>query len=474
MGIRTGKEYRESLRDGRSIYVNGERITDVTEYPPFRGMIDTLAAIYDLQHGPDQSLLCYPSPRTGEPVSTSFLPARTVEEVERRVRGEERRCDESFGLLGRLPDFCNALVTDVAAIAPVVAQSDPRLAENIVRYYELVRDHDLCLTHTLIDPQIDRSRGPSEQPDASLTLHVVRETDQGLVVRGARMLSTLAPFSNELWVGPFMPRKPGEERYAVCFAVPVATPGLKFICREPYDAGRSTFDRPLTSRFDEEDALAIFEDVVVPWERVFINGNLEIWNSFFGLVPGYLALQAIVRGMVKLRFLAGLACHIGEAIGRASEPHYQAEIGELVASAELARGLVVGCEREIVEGRQAGPLRALFAALWVFMPKAQMRAIEIIRGISGSGLVMTPTEKDFANPDIGRHIERYLQGKAVPARRRVQLFKLAWDLVGEPFGGRQLHYEWFFSGEPLFAKSRFYHSPDVATYKAMVERLLSS
>ena len=154
--------------------------------------------------------------------------------------------------------------------------------------------------------------------------------------------------------------------------------------------------------------------------------------------------------------------------------HYQAELGELIASAELAGGPVTGCMHEIVEGRQAGPLRALFASLWVFMPKAQMRAIEIIRGISGSGLVMTPTEKDFASPEIAHHIERYLQGKAVPARRRVQLFKLAWDLIGEQFGGRQLHYEWFYSGEPLFAKSRFYHSPDVATYKAMVERLLSS
>ena len=470
MGIRTGRQYRESLRDGRPVYVNGERITDVTEYPPFRGMVDTLASIYDLQHGTEQGVLCYPSPRTGEPVSTSFLAARTVEEVARRMRGEERRCEESFGLLGRLPDFCNALVTDVAAIAPVVAQSDARLAENILRYYEVVRDHDLCLTHTLIDPQVDRSRGPSEQPDASLTLHVVRETDAGVIVRGARMLSTLAPFSNELWVGPFMPRKPGEERYAICFALPVATPGLKFICREPYDAGRSAFDRPLTSRFDEEDALAIFEDVLVPWERVFINGNLEIWNTLFSLVPGYFALQAVVRGMVKLRFLAGIACHIAEAIGRANEPHYQA----LIASAELAGGPVTGCMHEIVEGRQAGPLRALFASLWVFMPKAQMRAIEIIRGISGSGLVMTPTEKDFASPEIAHHIERYLQGKAVPARRRVQLFKLAWDLIGEQFGGRQLHYEWFYSGEPLFAKSRFYHSPDVATYKAMVERLLSS
>jgi aromatic ring hydroxylase len=287
------------------------------------------------------------------------------------------------------------------------------------------------------------------------------------------MLSTLAPFSDEIWVGPFYPRRPGEEPYALCFAIPTDTRGLKFICREPYDAGRSRFDRPVSSRFDEEDALAIFDDVLVPWERMFINGDIEASNSLLVHGPGYALLQATVRGIVKLRFLTGLACHLGEAIGRTAAPHVQAQLGELVAKVELGNGLLRAAAHDVVAARREGmSLRALAAALWVFIPEAQMRAAEVIRQLSGSGLIMTPTERDFDNPEIAPYLEKYLQGKSVGARPRVQLFKLAWDLLGEQFGSRQLQYEWFYAGDPIFTRSRFYHSPAVNTYKAMIDRLL--
>jgi 4-hydroxyphenylacetate 3-monooxygenase oxygenase component len=476
MGIRTGQEYRESLRDGRTIYVNGERIKDVTAYPPFQGVIETIAGLYDLQHQPaHQSLLTYPSPANGKPVSLSFLLAETVEDVDRRVRAEEFRAEATFGLMGRLPDFMNALVTDAAAAHEFIGEREPRFGENILRYYEQCRDNDLCLTHTLVDPQIDRSKGPAEQVDPEAALHFVRETDRGIIVRGARMLSTLAPFSNELWVGPFYPRKRGEEPYTLCFAVPMDTPGLKFICREPYHTGgRNVFDRPLSSRFDEEDALAVFDDALVPWERVFINGDIEASNYILGRAPGYTLLQAVIRGTVKLRFMAGLACHVAEAIGRTAAPHVQAQLGELVANVELANGLVRAAAQDVVAGRREGiSLRALAATLWVFIPQAQVRAAEVIRQLSGSGLILTPTEQDFSNPEIAPYLEKYLQGKDLGARARVQLFKLAWDMLGEQFGSRQLQYEWFYAGDPLFTRARFYYSPAVAQYKGMVERLLA-
>jgi 4-hydroxyphenylacetate 3-monooxygenase oxygenase component len=474
VGIRTGIEYRERLSDGRTVFVNGERIKDVTAYPPFQRTIGTLAGLYDLQHDPaHQSLLTYASPKSGHPVSLSFLITESPEDITRRVRSEEFRAEATFGLMGRLPDFMNALVTDAAVAAPLLSQRDPRCGENLVRYYEHCRENDLCLTHTLVDPQIDRSKGPAEQPDPEAALHFVRETDRGIVVRGARMLSTLAPFADEIWVGPFYPRKPGEEAYALCFAIPMDTAGLKFVCREPYDDGRSAFDRPVSSRFDEEDALAIFDDVLVPWERVFINGDIEASNSFLARAPGYALLQGTIRGIVKLRFMTGLACHVGEAIGRTAAPHVQAQLGELVAKVELANGLLRACAQDVAAARREGmSLRALAATLWVFIPEAQMRAAEVIRQLSGSGLILTPTEKDFDNTEIAPYLERYLQGKNLGARERVQLFKLAWDMLGEQFGSRQLQYEWFYAGDPIFTRSRFYRSPAVNTYKAMVDRLL--
>ena len=475
MGIRTGAQYRDSLRDERIIYVDGQRITDVTTYPPFQGVINTLAMLYDLQHDPvHQSLLTYPSPADGRPVSLSFLITETEDDVDRRVRAEEFRAEATFGLMGRLPDFMNALVTDAAVAHPFIGQRNKQYGDNIQRYYELCRDNDWCLTHTLLDPQIDRSKGPAEQADPDAALHFVRETDRGIIVRGARMLSTLAPFSNELWVGPFYPRKPGEEAYALCFAVPMNIPGLTFICRESYHTERSSFDRPLSSRFDEEDALAIFDDVEVPWERVFINGDIDASNYILGHAPGYALLQGVVRGTVKLRFMAGLACSIAEAIGRTAAPHVQTQLGELIANVEIANGLLRAAAHDVVRGRREGAsLRALAASLWVFIPQAQMKAAEVVRQVSGSGIIMTPTEKDLDNPEIGPYLERYLCGKNIPARERVQLFKLAWDMMGEQFGGRQLQYEWFYAGDPNFTRARFYRSPAVQQYKAMVERLLA-
>src|SRR5216684_4731342 len=349
MGIRTGNDYIRSLRDGRTIFVNGERVKDVTAYPAFRGVLGTLASLYDLQLE-RRDILTYQSPKTGDPVATSFMVATTVAEAEARIRSEEARADHTFGLMGRLPDFCNALVTDIATAHEYLGRRERKYGENALRYCEECRENDSCLTHTLVDPQIDRSKGPADQPDPFMVLRVVRETDRGLVVRGAKMLSTLAPFANEMWVGPFYPRRPGEEPYTICFALPMDTPGMKFICREPFDAGRSAFDRPLSSRFDEEDALAVFDDVEVPYERLFINADIETYNGVMQRLPGYAMLQGAVRGMVKLRFLAGLACRVAEAIGRSDAIHVQAQLGELVANAELVAGLVRAGAAEVVAG----------------------------------------------------------------------------------------------------------------------------
>ncbi|MDB5108740.1 MAG: hypothetical protein JWM69_1681 [Candidatus Binatus sp.] len=474
MGIRTGNEFRERLRDNRTIYIDGECVRDVTKYPSFEGMIDTLASLYDIQHTRREELT-YKSPKTGDLVPISFLMGDTVEEVDRRRKAEEIRCEMTCGLMGRMPDFMNALITDAAAFMEIPSQRGRRFGENLVRYYEDCRENDWCLTHTLADPQVDRSKGPTGQPDPALALHKVRETDLGIVVRGARMLSTLAPFANELFVGPFYPRKAGDEPYALCFAIPIATPGLKFLCRESYDKQRSRFDRPLSGRFDEQDALAIFDDVLVPWERVFIDGDIDASNRFISKVPGYALLQATIRGTVKLKFLAGLACYLAEAIGRSEAIHVQAQLGELVAYSEALSGFVRAAVGEVAAARkERREVRTLASALWVICPQAHMRAAEVIRQIGGSGMIMTPTEKDFENGEIAPYVELYLQGRGVDARRRVQLFKLAWDMLGDQFGSRQLQYEWFYAGDPYFTRSRFYHSPVVKEYKALVDRLLAS
>ena len=500
MGARTGKAYIAGLRDDRRIYVNGELIGDVTQYPPFQSIIRTLAGLYDRQQDPTyQPLLTAPSPTSGQPVSTSFVIAQTWDEMEQRLRGERARCEFTYGLMGRLPDFMNAFVTDTAAIRNLLGRRTPQFGENAWQYYELCRERDLCLTHTLVDPQLDRSKGV----DAQEALRVVKETDAGLVVRGARMLSTLAPVSDELWVGPYMPRKPGEEDYALSFAVPVATPGVKFVCREPYDTGRSRFDRPLSSSFDEGDAIAIFDEVLVPWERVFAARDVETHNLMAPAFPGYVALQAVIRGTVKLRFLTGLANLVARAVGRTEMPRYQEMLGELIGSVELAEGLLTATAHDVLYNANhplgAEEARAVTAAVSrgvmpglgtlfgvagrgmvgitavrLFFPQALTRAIDTIRLMGSSGLIMTPTEKDFAHPDLQELLPRHLRGRDMTAHERVQVMKLAWDVMGTQFGGRQFMYEWFFAGDPISNRIVYYGTDRRKECTALAQHLLDS
>lgn len=489
MGIKTGKQYVEALRDGRELYVNGECVRDVTAYPAYRGVIAELAAHYDRHH--DAALapvLTVPSPADGAPVSNSFLRVETWADMETRLRGERARAEFTYGLMGRLPDFMNAFMADIATIAPALGQ----YADNAQRLFALCRDQDLCLTHTLADPQVDRSQGVQAQG----AVRIERETDAGIVVSGARMLSTLAPVSHELLVGSFMPRNPGEEAYAAAFVAPLNTPGLKIICREPYDAGRGRFDRPLSSRFDEGDALVVFDQALIPWERVLVAGDLMGYGAMIpAFMPGYLMLQAVVRGATKLQLYTGIAIKAAEAVGRMHQPRYQEVVGELVGYCEMAEAMIEATARQVYDNLRGNPEpelpapvaahleRALckplprgmagFAAIRFLYPLALERAREAIHLLGSSGLVMTPTEADFDNPAIAGVLDQYLVGRGAPARERVRVMKLAWDAIATEFGGRQALYEQFFAGDPVMGRQIFYQAPRTHLARAFAERLLA-
>ena len=500
MGARTGQEYIDGLRDDRELYVNGELVRDVTRYPAFQGVIREMAKLYDRQHQEAyKDILTYPSPTSNEPVSTSFVLAESWQDIEKRRFGETARCELTCGMMGRLPDYMNAFVSDMAAITAWLGRHEPRFGENAWAYYELCREKDLCLTHTLVDPQIDKTKGVEDQE----SIRIVKETDAGLIVNGARMLSTLAPISDDIWVAPYMPRKPGQEDYALSFSIPMATPGLKFICREPYDTNAGDFNRPLSSRFDEGDAIAIFDNVLVPWERVFAARDLETYNLIAPRLPGYFALQAVIRGAVKLRFMTGLAGLVAHAIGRSEIVRYQELIGELVSFVELADGLVTATAHEVWANAQAGEgetdsasqavsaaksfvpgLATLFGApdkgmlgittLRIFFPFVHARAVEVMRLAGSSGLVMTPTEQDFANPALQDLLPRYLRGRDTPAEERVRIMKLAWDAISTQFGGRQLLYEWFFAGDPINNRILYYGTHKRSECEALVRNFLDS
>lgn len=477
MPARNGAAYLEGLRDAREIWLGDERVTDVTAHPALRHGAETLAHLYDLQHVPElHEVMTYVSPSSGERVGRSFMPPRNIDDLLARRRMMKVWADATYGLMGRSPDFLNVTMMLFAARSDFFAQGGAQYGENIEHYYEHIREHDLCLTHTLVNPQIDRSKPASQQAEADLTMCKVGENADGIIVRGARMLATLAPYSDEIAVYPYAPVQPDEDAYALVFALPIATPGLRFICRDSFDRGSSRFDHPLSARFEEMDCIVIFDDVLVPWERVFVNANATLYNALMPTIGtmAHTGHQIAVKNIAKCEFIVGLAHRLIETIGVNGFLHIQEKMGELITYLETIKSCVYAAEAQA----RPGPNGIFFPSMDALncsrnlFPKWYPRMIEILQLLGAGGYMMTPSQAALDGP-MGDTIARYYQGATGNARERIQLFRLAWDLVGDALGSRQELYERFFSGDPVRNLAMRYRTYDVAPCTAHVERILA-
>jgi 4-hydroxyphenylacetate 3-monooxygenase len=288
MAARNGGQFLERLAAARvHVEIQGETVTSgISDHPAFRNVVNSYAELYDMQYDPAyRDVLTYPSPITGEPVATSFLTPKTPEDLAKRRQASKLWADRSLGMLGRTGDYLNSALMALATAHDWFAQgegSTPAFGDNIKNYYEMVREEDLLCTHTLVPPQANRAVAASQQARGSLMAHVVAEDDNGVVLRGARLLATIGPFADELLVFPstVLRNSPEDKQYSFACAIANDTPGLRYLAREPLDYGRPRHDHPLGSRFEETDAVVIFDDVHVPYERCFVLGDPELCNGF--------------------------------------------------------------------------------------------------------------------------------------------------------------------------------------------------
>jgi 4-hydroxyphenylacetate 3-monooxygenase len=231
-GALTGERYIESLKDDREVWLNGARV-DVTTHAAFAGMLQELARLYDLQYTPAyRDHMTFVSPNTGNRVSYSYLLPRTMDDLLAKRRNCEIWMAESWGQLPRAPDFMSNVAVGLYDFSEHLHSNNPRFGDNAMRYHCYCQEHDIVLTHGLGDPQIDRSSSPTQDPD--MALRVLHETADGIVIRGAKQLATLAPLAHEILVylsSSFALRE--QQQFVLWFALPVATPGLKILCREP-------------------------------------------------------------------------------------------------------------------------------------------------------------------------------------------------------------------------------------------------
>ncbi|MEQ9642152.1 MAG: 4-hydroxyphenylacetate 3-hydroxylase N-terminal domain-containing protein [Alphaproteobacteria bacterium] len=449
MAARTGAQFLSKLNDGREIWVDGEKVENVPEHPAFAGAARALGEVYDLQHEhADDCLMA--DPETGEPIAVSHMLPKSREDLLRRHRGLQRVAEYSVGLMGRTPDYMNVTYAGFAARSDEWAvNGNERGAANLVEYQTEMRRNDLGLTHTIVHTTFNLAAGTVPVGLEDRQLHKVEDTEHGILVSGSRILATLAPFADDLAVYPGSPMPDAADKHAVCFNIPMNTPGLKFLCRDSTSRAWNLFDYPISSRFDEQDAFVIFDRVEVPRDRLFVDANLAVYNAVMQTSwwPNIMQ-QTMIRAQTKLEFAWGIACRMAETINTANKPETQHLLAEIWTYAELARAAICAAEQNAKEyGNGAWfpehePLLALRASMPVWMPRVN----EIIRQLGSHNIFTTPSQSQFEDNELRPLLDHYLAGVEVDAERRARVFRLGWDFAGTALASRNEQYERFYLG----------------------------
>jgi 4-hydroxyphenylacetate 3-monooxygenase len=477
--LKTGLEHAASLRDGRALFIDGRRVDDVTTDPSFRNAVESIGAMYDFQSSTEaRDLMTYPVAGTDRRANRIWqLPTSYGELVERR-RGLEAWTELHCGFIGRAPDHVASCISGMYMGLDTFAAYDRKRATALSDFYTYARDANLYMTYVIINPQADRSKPANEQQSEFLTAGVVDRDALGVTIRGAKMLATGAPLANEVLVTCIQPLAKGDEKYAFSCVIPLNAPGLKILSRKSYEAASpSVFDNPLASRFDENDAVIYFDDVHVPWERVFILDNIEMCQRQFHETPAhvYQNYQAMIRLSVKLRFLAGVARRIAETNGIIGLPPVREMLGQLAAEVEMMDALL--CTMEL-KGTQRGayfvPDRHTLYSAQVLSQQLYPRFVTTLRELAGGGMIMQPSSfRDFGLPEVAELIDRTQQSPIADAHDKVKFYRLAWDAVGSEFASRHTQYEMFYAGATFVTKAHSFRTYDWERATDLVDRVLA-
>jgi 4-hydroxyphenylacetate 3-monooxygenase len=448
----TGKEYLESLRDGREVYIQGERVDDVTTHPGFRNSARSIARLYDALHDPASQgvLTCPTDSGTGGFTHKFFRVAKSREEVVGQREAIAAWARMTYGWMGRTPDYKASLMNTLGANYEFYG----KFADNAKRWYRRAQDNVLFMNHAIVNPPVDRAKAAEQVKDVFITIQ--KETDAGVYVSGAKVVATSSAITHYNFLGQNAAMPIHDPDLAIMFIAPMNAPGVKLICRTSYEmtanAVGTPFDYPLSSRFDENDAIFVFDNVLVPWENVLLHRDIEKIKTFYprsGFLAGY-QFQGCTRLAVKLDFMVGIIAKALRATGADEFRGNQAMLGEIIAwrnlfwalSDAMAMNPVPWVGDTVLPNAQSGSSYRVFAG------DAYGRIKEIVEKIIASALIYLPSSaKDFKNPDIDKYLARYVRGSyGIDYKERIKIMKLLWDAIGTEFGARHELYERNYAG----------------------------
>jgi 4-hydroxyphenylacetate 3-monooxygenase len=445
-----GEEYIESIRDGREIYLYGDRVKDVTTHPAFRNSVRMTARLYDALHNSEThaALTCLTDTGSGGYTMRFFRSARSAKDLVGDRDAIAAWARSTYGWMGRSPDYKAAFLGTLGANADFYHP----FQDNARRWYRKSQEQVLYWNHAILHPPVDRNRPPDEVPD--VFIHVEEERDNGLIVSGAKVVATNSAITHLNFIAYYGALR--KKEFALICAVPMDAPGMKLICRPSYSMAAavmgSPFDYPLSSRLDENDTIFILDRVLIPWENVFVYGDVEKANTFFprsGFLPRAM-LHGCTRLAVKLDFLSGLHLKALDITGSKDFRGVRARLGELLAWRNMMWALTDSMARNpdpwvgdaVLPNASAG-----LAYRW-FMTVGYPRVKEIIEQDLGSALIyLSSHAADFKNPDIRPYLDKYVRGSnGYDAVNRVKVMKLLWDAIGSEFGSRHELYERNYGG----------------------------
>jgi 4-hydroxyphenylacetate 3-monooxygenase len=476
---KTGAEHLKSLRDGRTVYLDGELVTDVTEHKAFRNSVRSAAALYDFQARPENvELMTFRPNGSNRRVNRAWQMPRNYEQMVQRRKALQAWAALSCGFMGRSPDHLASSLVGQRMGIEVFRKNGPARAKAFQDYFEYATNNDLFLTYVIINPQAERSKDWSDQA-ADLVAQIVDEDATGITIRGAKMLGTSSIMANEVFVANLQPLRPGEEHLAFSCALPMNAKGLQVLSRKSYEAHAvSIYDNPLSSRFDENDALMYFDDVKVPWDRLFVHRDTDLCRAQFHDTQGhaYQNYQAQIRLSVKLAFLAGLARRLTEAIGTTKMPSVAEQLGMLAAQVGGVNAMLSGME---ASGHQLGewwvPNKHFMYSAQVLTQELYPRVVQVIRDLAGGSLIMLPSSVlDFGNPHLAAIIRKTQRAAAMEPEYKVKFLKAVWDAIGSEFGSRHTQYEMFYAGARFVTVGHSLRTFDWNYATGLVESLLAS
>jgi 4-hydroxyphenylacetate 3-monooxygenase len=451
--IRTGEQYRASIRDGRQVWINGERVADVTTHPMFKPIVDIRARIYDLAHEKaTQDVMSYVDEGTGERNAVGLKLPYTQQDWHDKRRAVDTVLDDIGGIATRVGDETIGEMWSLFDGKDMLNEVDPRFADNIERHIHRALHADPFHVSANTDPKGDRSKPPQEQ-DPDMLLHVVKESDAGIVVRGAKY-ETAAPYANQAFVKPTIANW-GDAKlsdYAVGFIVNMSAPGLKFICRTGFAGRANAEDYPLSNRCDEVDTLLVFDNVLIPWEDVLFYQHTKAATFIRATLHRYSAFAFVQRNLRLADLMIGAALFNARQTGLEKQQAVQEKLSTLAVYRETINAHLTAAIAA-AERSPAGLLMPNQSLLYTGRVQACSHLHEMMhlaRELCGGQICVTPDAASFANPEISGWLDKYYTvNDNWSADDRRKLLAFARDLLNSDYAGHRLTFQLFAQSPPF-------------------------